>query len=201
MIEIVRDKLPKEYERVVLEEYYDFFTNMYGNMQKFFRGKITFSTDESKLNKKDLADPILASSIGVLASVSNNKDIEFVLYKENDRPSAIARIRVTRNSDIHIAEILFLDYQSEQEKNEIIEILLERLELYAQTLNCKTLYYEIPKFDDLGTDVALSSGFKSIEEQNRVTSQFRTYVFYKDLELKREENGCTFSRKQREKQN
>lgn len=201
MIEIVRDKLPKEYERVVLEEYYDFFTNMYGNMQKFFRGKITFSTDKSKLNQKDLADPILTSSIGALTSVTNNKDIEFVIYKENQNASAVARIRVTRNSNIHVAEILFLDYQSEQEKMEIIDIILKRLELYAQTLNCQTLYYEIPKFDSLGIDVALSSGFKSIEEQNRVTSQFRTYVFYKDLELKREENGCTFSRKQREKQN
>ena len=75
MIDVVREKLPKEYERVVLEEYYKLFTNMYGTGPTLFRGPITYSLDESKLTKKDLADQILTSSIGAVKSVYEDDNL------------------------------------------------------------------------------------------------------------------------------
>lgn len=198
MIDIARERLPKEYERVILEEYYNLFTDMYGATNPIFRGRKTFSTDESKLTKKDLLDPILTASIGALESVYEDDNLEFVLNKESDgRISAVARIRVTEGSDIHIADVLFLEYQSDEEKEQIISAIIVELEEYARCLDCNDLYYEIPKFDDTGKYTAIKEGFTPINEPKKVTSAHRTYVFHKSLNLIRGvSDGCTRSRKQ-----
>ena len=198
MIDIVREKLPKEYNRVVLEEYYKFFTNMYGTGHNLFRGPITYTMDESKLSKKDLTDPILTSSIGAVKSVYEDDNLEFILYRESDnRISALARVRINENSDIHIAEVLFLEYQDYEEKIRIISDIISELEEYARSLDCSTLYYEIPKYDKESLDIAFYNGFKGIEESKRVTSSQRTYLLSKPITLTRSNpDGCTLSRKQ-----
>lgn len=68
MIDIERENLPKEYERVVLEEYYDFFSNLYGIPSSIFRGKPTFTTELEKLSRRDFKDQILMSAILLLDS-------------------------------------------------------------------------------------------------------------------------------------
>ncbi len=198
MVDIAREKIPKEYERVVLEEYYNLFSGMYGAPSAILRGRKTFSTDRSKLTKKDLADPILTSSIGALESVYDDDNLEFVLYKEEDgRISAICRIRILEGKEIHIAEFLFLEYQSDEEKEHIISSIIQELEEYARCLDCNDLYYEIPKFDDTGKYTAIKEGFTPINEPKKVTSTHRTYVFHKSLNLVKEApDGCTRSRKQ-----
>mgnify|MGYP001859469171 CR=1 FL=1 len=198
MIDVVREKLPKEYERVVLEEYYKLFTNMYGTGPTLFRGPITYSLDESKLTKKDLADQILTSSIGAVKSVYEDDNLEFILYRENDnRISALARIRINENSDIHIAETLFLEYQDYDEKIRIISDIISELEEYARSLDCSILYYEIPKYDTESLDIAFYNGFKGIDESQRITSSQRTYLLSKPIALTRSNpDGCTLSRKQ-----
>lgn len=203
MIDIAREKLPKEYERVVLEEYYNFFANMYGTRNPLFRGRITYSTDESKLTPKDLSDPILTSSIGAIKSVCNDDNLEFVLNREDDgRISAVARIRINKNSDIHIAEVLFLEYQTDEEKMQIISDFVRELEEYAKYQDCKEVYYEIPKFDEVGLDAAIFNGFYQVDEPKKITSAHRTYLFYKPISLTRiDPDGCALSRKQTSRSN
>ena len=203
MIDIAKGKLPIEYNRVVLEEYYNFFSNMYGAKNPLFRGSITYSLDESKLSQKDLSDYILTSSIGAVKSVYENDDLEFLLNREDDgRISAIARIRITENSNIHIAEVLFLEYQTSEEKMRIITDFTKELEEYARCLDCNTLYYEIPKFDEEGINLAIFNGFKFIDEPSRVTSSQRTYVLSKPITVTRiDPDGCALSRKQTQKSN
>ena len=203
MIDVVREKLPKEYERVVLEEYYKLFTNMYGTGPTLFRGPITYSLDESKLTKKDLADQILTSSIGAVKSVYEDDNLEFILYRENDnRISALARIRINENSDIHIAETLFLEYQDYDEKIRIISDIISELEEYARSLDCSILYYEIPKYDTESLDIAFYNGFKIVDEPQRITSSQRTYLLSKPIALVRSNSdGCTLSRKQAKRTN
>lgn len=203
MIDIEREKLPKEYERVVLEEYYNLFRDMYGASNPILRGRKTFSTDRSKLTEKDLADPILTSSIGTLESVARNDNIEFVLYKEDDgRISAIARIRVNEGKEIHIAEVLFLEYQDDEEKRKIINSLVATISEYALNLDCPELYYEIPKNDSLSISTVIEDGFGRIIESEKITSVYRTFVFYKTLMPKRRKsNEWTRSRQQRSGQN
>ena len=203
MIDVVREKLPKEYERVVLEEYYKLFTNMYGTGPTLFRGPITYSMDESKLTKKDLVDQILISSIGAVKSVYEDDNLEFILYRENDnRISALARIRINENSDIHIAETLFLEYQDYDEKIRIISDITSELEEYARSLDCSILYYEIPKYDKDGWNAAIFNGFKIVDEPQRITSSQRTYLLSKPIALVRSNaDGCTLSRKQAKRTN
>lgn len=203
MIEIAREQIPKEYERVILEEYYDFFANMYGTSSTLFRGKKTFTTDRNKLSKKDKSDQILAASIGALESVAKAEDLEFVLNKESDgRISALARIRVRQDSDIHIADIIFLEYQNELEKKQIVKNMINFLEDYALKLNCQEIYYEVPKSDYLGIELALENGLNYIEEPNKITSIYRTYLFFKDLNLSKENtNEWTLNRKQTKESN
>ena len=202
MIDIAREKLPKEYERVVLEEYYNFFSNMYGSTSNLFRGRKTFSTDRDKLTQKDLGDILLTSSIGALESVYNDDDLEFVLYKEDDeRISALSRVRVLEGNEIHIAEILFLEYQSDEEKEAIIVAIIKWLEEYARCLDCNDLYYEVPKFDNVGRNMAIKESFLPIDEPSKITSAHRTYVFHKSLNLVRETNGCTRNRQQTQRTN
>ena len=195
MIDIVKEKLPKEYERVVLEEYYDFFSNLYGIPSSVLRGKPTFTTDLEKLSRRDFKDQILMSSIGALDSI-NSENIEFVTNKESDgRISAIARIRV-KDTDIHIAEILFLEYQDNDEKSRIAKDIFATLEQYGTDLNIPMLCYEVPQNDEIGIDIVLENGFSFIEEPSHETSIHRTFVFEKSLEPTRNQNGCTLNRKQ-----
>ena len=203
MIDVVREKLPKEYERVVLEEYYSFFANMYGTGHTLFRGRITYSMDESKLTNKDLTDPILTSAIGAVKSVYEDDNLEFILNRESDgRISALARVRINENEDIHIAEVLFLEYQDYDEKIRIISDITSELEEYARSLDCSILYYEIPKYDKDGWNAAIFNGFKIVDEPQRITSSQRTYLLSKPIALVRSNSdGCTLSRKQAKRTN
>ena len=194
MIDIERENLPKEYERVVLEEYYDFLSNLYGIPSSIFRGKPTFTTELEKLSRKDFKDQILLSAIGALNSITSD-DIEFVFNKELDgRISALARIRI-KETDIHIAEILYLEYQDYDEKAHIAKEMFTTLKEYANNLNIPLLCYEVPQNDETGIDIALENGFSFIEEPSHETSISRTFVFEKKLEPIRMQNGCSFSRK------
>lgn len=201
MIDIIREKLPKEYERVVLEEYYNFLLAMYGSSH-LGRSSLKFTRDKSKHSRRELSDPLFGSALGILDSLENDNDLELIVNKEDDgRISAIARIRVIEGKEIHIAEILFLEYQDEIEKMTIMNEMFAKITEYASCLNCPDVYYEIPKYADFLISFSLSEGFVPIEEPERVTSANRTYVLRKSVNLNRSgEDGCTLSRKQREKQ-
>lgn len=200
MIDIIRNKLPKEYERVVLEEYYKFLMAMYG-ANGFGKNNLKFTRDKSKLSRRELSDQLFLGALGILDSVETDDNIELIVNKEDDgRISALSRLRVLDGNEIHIAEVLFLEYQTEEEQMAIMNEMFAKIEEYAQALDCSTLYYEVPKFAAFLIQFSLNKGFVPIEEPKKVTSVNRTYVFQKAIDLKRGEcGGSTLSRKQSEK--
>lgn len=191
MIEI-KNELPKEYERVVLEEYYNLFKNMYGITFNPFRSERRFTTDREKLNEKDSVDPLMVSAIGALESLSIDENIKLLLYKEEDgRISSIARIRITPKSNIHIAEVIFLEYQSFAEKSNIIKEMINYLTDVASRIECLEVSIEVPDYDEDILHIILDNDLKKLEEKK--SRFYHTKIYKRDI---KKEHECTLSRKQ-----
>ena len=133
MVIITGKRLPKIYERVVLEEYYQFFTRMNnsGALERFFHRPFKFTTDKNKQNVGDLKYDIFQDCLEAYESIDAS-NIEFVCLCDDESPFesdeilfeektdninivAVARIRIDEDN-IHIPEILFLDYPDQKEK-------------------------------------------------------------------------------------
>ena len=191
MIRIEKEKLPKEYERVILEEYYNFFQKFNGS--SLFQTKPNFTTNVEKQKISSLHDESFQEAIEAYNSISQN-DIEFMLYLPKDVVTALARIKLDETS-LHIAEIIYLDYPG---KNEIVKttlkIIAECLE-YGKQLNLEKLYFEIPKFDNIALMVALNNGFSYYEESIAARKENQTFLLEKNI-IRKYENEWTRSRKQ-----
>ena len=195
MIRIEKEKLPKEYERVILEEYYNFFQKLNGT-NKFFPAKPNFTTDVDKQKLTSLHDEDFKSALDAYNSITCD-DIEFMLYIPRDVVTAIARLKIDDTS-LHITEIVFLDYPKRAEVvKATIKIISECL-IYGAELNLETLYFEIPKFNETSLMVALNNGFNYYDEPISVRERNQTFLLEKEI-IRRKENERTHRRQQRNK--
>lgn len=200
---ITDEKLPKVYERPILEEYYCFFKKLGWSTGSIFPRKVRFTTLTDRLTKMDEMDECLMASINTYKSIENS-DIRFVLfideYNEHDNILALARIKEKEN-DIHVAEILFLDYPNKEEKQNIIDKILIFIEEYARYYDISKVTCEIPKYDNLYLNVVNNKGYSSVEENERVKALSQTFLLEKKIKLTRDENEWTRNRKQRKESN
>lgn len=196
-------RLSKLYERVILEEYYYFFKKMGYNSGSIFPRTIKFTTDIKKLRNIDKNDECLMESIKACNSFSD-ENIRLFLHSDKKRPEddidALARVKVDLDN-IHIGEFLFLDYPSEEEKLERINEILSAIEDFARNNGIETVSLEIPKCDDLEYDLAKRLGYEIAKEEPEAREIFTTFLFEKSMNLTRDKNEWTRSRKQGKKSN
>lgn len=197
MIRIEKENLPKEYERVILEEYYNFFQKFNGS-SRFFQAKPNFTTNVDKQKLSSLHDESFQETIDAYKSILND-NIEFMLYIPKDVVTAIARIKIDDTS-LHIAEIIFLDYPKRDEVVKTTLKIISECLIYGAQLNLETLYFEVPKFDDVSLMIALNNGFKHHEEPISVREKEQTFLLEKEI-IRRKENEWSRRRKQRKVQN
>ena len=190
MVRIEKKSLPKEYERVIIEEYY----NMYNKREGFprpFAQSIRFTADKSRLRKKDLANADLMKAIKAYSSISED-NIEFICYGPEDVITAIARIMLSEDN-IHIIDILFLDYPYLQEKISYIKNIIDIAYNYGYLNGCKTISCEVEKLDSTNYNVLSNYDFDLIPDAEKEASQYSTYIMEKGIVRKDEQ---TRSRKQ-----
>lgn len=211
MITILDKRLPKIYERVVLEEYYRFFTRLEcGEYSRIHHRPFKFTTDSKKAGLDELRNERFRLSVETYETIDQD-DIEFMcLGKERqsdeeellmvDSIDTVARIKVDSEC-VHIAEIIFLDYPTNEEIAGRINEVLHGAEYYASNKQLPKVYYEVPKCDDWYLSIAYNNGYTQIEEDDRSKQLARTFLLEKELERKKDENEWSRSRKQGKKSN
>ena len=192
MITLVK-KIPAKYERIVLEEYYEFYQFQYGK-KDFLNKNIKFTTNSDKLTDKEIDNKSLMDSI---KTIKNEGDkFSFLLsFDTEGRLTSVTRIHISKEY-IHICDIVYTNYPDVLEKLEILNEIIQKVEEIA-SLNNQQIDFEIPTNDEVTINFASSYGYALISSDKRV---FRTLVFTKDIE-KRDLDEQTLSRKQRKEFN
>lgn len=185
----MEDKVPKMAERVIIEEYYNFFKIV--NCEKVIKNKKrTFSTVISKLNEKDLSDVSLIDAIRAVKNEDEN--IKFLtVYDTAENLSAVARIKFNEGN-IHLCDVVFVNYPDVLEKFiDINEIMYYLIDLGIE-YDVNDISMEILKSEDALVKFIENNGFTY---NVRDVSKYHTVVLIKNLR-KKELDGPTLSRKQ-----
>ena len=186
MIRIEKESLPKEYERAIIEEYY----RMYNEREGFprpFNQNVRYTADESRLRKRDLNNSDLMKAIKAYSSISED-NIEFICYGPDDVITTIARIMISENN-IHIIDILFLNYPYLQEKMSYIKNIIDIASNYGYQNGCKTISCEVGKTDkdSLLFTMLKNMGFVLPKDALKEASQYPTYIMEKGIIRKDEQ--------------
>ena len=192
MIRIEKESLPKEYERAIIEEYY----NMYKEREGFpipITQNVRYTADITRLRKRDLNNTDLMKAIKAYSSIKED-NIEFICYGPDDIITAIARIMLSEDN-IHIIDILFLDYPYLQEKMSYIKNIIDVASNYGYQNGCKTISCEVGKTDkdSLLYTMLNNMGFVLSKDAEKEASNYPTYILEKEIIRKHEQ---TRSRKQ-----
>lgn len=176
--------IPKELQRPALEEYHKFLKGIHGVYS--FRSNVRYTMDETKLTKKELKDDLHKEARSIVA----NEDFEtfFLLVKnENEDVNAIGRATILLNSlSMHLCEIIYLNYPTEEEKESIIKEILEYLEYYTKKGVREYVSLEVPRNDSLLLYTALDSGYNYIDEDKSITNMNQTIVLEKEIKREKE---------------
>ena len=187
MINLVK-KIPVNYERTVLEEYYKFY--LFQNGKKDLINKnVKFTMDDEKLSIKEKENKSLMDSINTLKN-ENDKFTFMLSFNDEERLIAVARIGINRNY-VHICDIVYTNYPNPSEQVEILNELIPKIEEIA-SLNGQEVDFEIPINDKAAIYFAKMFDYEQMADEKDV---FRTYMFTKKIE-KRNNYEQTLSRKQ-----
>lgn len=195
VVEVVKE-IPKDIERVVLEEYYKFYCRLW-DTKRIFARNIHFTRDKEKQRVKDLDIPEFLEAIKTITP--KNSDINFMLLKQEGE-GVIAVARFLKGKILHICDIVYLNYPTIAERKENFKNILDNLEEYATSLklgdnfDVDSILCELPKYDELSLEAAKESNYTLLEEPIDSKRTYRTYLLTKDLR-KREIDGQTLSRK------
>ena len=149
------------------EENYD---KMYQTYYKFFLSMDGLITD--KLFKSSPRNPIKKSTLNAL-----NSNATFYQYYINDKLVSFGRL-YQHDNILHLGEMLFTE---DEDKAFIIDLILQELELYASTYNYSILEIEISKGNTDLINLVLANDYNFIAEEANAQSLFKTYVLYKDV--------------------
>lgn len=163
MLKIITEELPEEDYNIMYQTYYKFFLNMDG-----------FLAD--KIFKNSPKNPIRKSAFNALDSIHND-NTAFYLYYLYDKLISFGRV-YHHDNILHLGEILFTQ---DEDKAFVIDLILQELELFANSNNYTTLEIEIPKGNSDLINLALNQGYDFIEENPETAAIFKTYVLYKDI--------------------
>ena len=173
MVRIEKEYLPKEYERAIIEEYYKLYKNRDG-FPIPIRNDVRFTSDLSRLRKKDLNNPELMKAIDAYTSIEND-NIEFICYGPDDVITVIARIMLSKNY-LHIIDILYLYYPSLAEKYSYIKNILDIANCYGYKNHCETISCEVSKDDGITFDILTNLGYALTPEMEKESRNYPTYI-------------------------
>ena len=162
MLKITKQLSEENYDKVY-QTYYKFFLSMDGLI-----------TD--KLFKNSPRNPIRKSVSNALSSIKD-ENTSFYLYYINEKLVSFGRI-YQHDNILHLGEMLFTQ---DEDKAFVIDLILQELELFANSNNYTTLEIEIPKGNSDLINLALNQGYDFIEENPETAAIFKTYVLYKDI--------------------
>ncbi len=187
MIKLVK-YIPAQYERVALEEYYEFFQFQNG-LKDILNKKNKFTLDENKLDFPDYRNKSLMDAINTLRS--NDENFSFLIVLDDfDRLIAISRICI-KEDYIHACEIIYTNYPTDYEKVDILNQITAYIEEVA-LLNDFKIDIELPVYDDLAIMYFRVYGYRLLPDDNL---GFKTVILNKD-KIEREVDEPTLSRKQ-----
>ena len=163
MLKIVNDNLSEEEYNTLYKTYYDFFLHMEGLLADL-------------LFKKSTKNPIRKSAINAINSLEQD-NVSFYLYYLNNTLVSFGRL-YHHDNILHLGEMLFPSFE---DAPFIINSLLDELQTYAQANNYTTLEIEISKGNIDAINLVLDNGFKFIDENPQTAAMFKTYILYKDI--------------------
>lgn len=186
---VMDDKIPKLAERIVIEEYYNFYQIV--NYKKGLLPKRrTFTIDREKLMDRDLNDNSLLDAIETVQNETDN--FKFLLvYDDNKYLSAVARLKFNKDN-IHMCEIIFTNYPNILEKLTSINDVINYLNKLGIEYDVDNISLEL-----LNSELSLISFVKGVGFSNNSHDEYKyqTTIFSKDIR-KKDLDGPTLSRKQ-----
>ena len=184
MVRIEKNELPKEYERAIIEEYYKLYKRRYG-FPLSFGTDVRYTSDLSKLRKKDLHNNLLMQAIEAYTSVEDD-NTEFLLYGPDDIITTCARI-LLNDRFLHVIDVLYLNYPTLSEKNSYFKNLIDIANCYGYKLGCDTISCEVDKDDGITFDLLYNMGYELSKEMEMESSKYPTYKKKKKIVTKDEQ--------------
>lgn len=192
MINIVK-KIPAKYERIVLEEYYEFYQFQHGK-KDILSKNIKFTTNKEKLTEKEISNKSFMDSLKTV----KNEEYKFLFllsFDDERRLTSVTRIHISKEY-IHVCDTVYTNYPDELEKLKILNEIIQKVEEIA-SLNNQQIDFEIPTNDEVTIYLVSAYGYNLLSGDKRL---FRTLVYTKNIK-KRELDEQTLSRKQRKESN
>ena len=131
----IEEKIPEEYLRVVLEEFYNHYTNMF-RLIKPIIGKPKFTLDTQKYNyyNKSNCYDLVMETVNDIRTKTTNKVV--CLYDNNNILKSIAVI-IINEDEVELKNLVYLDYPNKLEEfiytNEMIHFVETKFDGYRIT--------------------------------------------------------------------
>lgn len=184
------DRIPKEYERAAIEEYFKFFNWLYGKNHNIFSrsNNFKYTSDTNKLRSRELGNVSFRKALEVIENKDEN--IQFALCSV-DNSHFVASARVVKRDDmLHVSDIIYFEYPNLEEQIIIVDNIMRGLSDAAFELNLPIISYEIPKYDIIALRFLLQNGWHLLDEPSSETSKHPTFVIEKNV-LTEERNEPT----------
>lgn len=188
----IEEKIPEEYLRVVLEEFYNHYTNMF-RLIKPIIGKPKFTLDAQKYNhyNKSNCYDLVMETVNDIRTKTTNKVV--CLYDNNNILKSIAVI-IINEDEIELKNLVYLDYPNKLEEfiyaNEMIHFVETKFDGYRIT-------WEVSKKPNTLFEILVNTGYDyKIEDDSLRVAKHVTLLLQKDLRIKEKEDEWTLSRKQ-----